>query len=79
VLRAQFWHFSNDVGKSSISLFSRRNSFSSTYLSEMLPFFRTQVDEYLASQGKPKVFSRHFEGVFSDQKICQESILRNFF
>ena len=33
--------------------------------------FFSKVDEYLASQGKPKVFSRHFEGVFSDQKICQ--------
>ena len=29
-----------------------------------------QVDEYLVSQNKEKIFSRLFEGVFSDQKIC---------
>ena len=34
-------------------------------------FSTFKVDEYLASQGKPKAFSKHFEGVFSDQKICQ--------
>ena len=30
-----------------------------------------QVDEYLISRGKPKIFSEKFEGIFSDQKICQ--------
>lgn len=30
-----------------------------------------QVDEYLAKRNKTKIFSRKFEGVFSDQKICQ--------
>ncbi len=30
-----------------------------------------QVDEYLAKHRKPKLFSSKFEGVFSDQKICQ--------
>ena len=30
-----------------------------------------QVDEYLKKRNMPKVFSRKFEGVFSDQKICQ--------
>ena len=30
-----------------------------------------QVDEYLVSNNKPKVFSKKFEGIFSDQKICQ--------
>jgi hypothetical protein len=28
------------------------------------------VDEYLHSQNKEKIFSRIFEGAFSDQKIC---------
>jgi len=30
-----------------------------------------QVDEYLGSQNKDKIFSKLFEGVFSDQKICE--------
>lgn len=30
-----------------------------------------QVDEYLMAHKKPKIFSKKFEGVFSDQKICQ--------
>ncbi len=30
-----------------------------------------QVDESLAKRKKPKIFGRRFEGVFSDQKICQ--------
>ena len=29
-----------------------------------------QVDEYLLKNKKPKIFSKKFEGVFSDQKIC---------
>ena len=29
-----------------------------------------QVDEYLKEKEKPKIFSKKFEGVFSDQKIC---------
>ena len=29
-----------------------------------------QVDEYLHSEKKEKIFSKKFEGVFSDQKIC---------
>ena len=29
-----------------------------------------QVDEYLHSLNKEKIFSRLFEGAFSDQKIC---------
>ena len=29
-----------------------------------------QVDEYLMENKKPKIFSKKFEGVFSDQKIC---------
>ena len=30
-----------------------------------------QVDEYLQSEKKEKIFSKKFEGVFSDQKICE--------
>eukprot|EP00090_Calanus_glacialis_P047045 TRINITY_DN9530_c0_g1_i3.p1 TRINITY_DN9530_c0_g1~~TRINITY_DN9530_c0_g1_i3.p1 ORF type:complete len:2633 (-),score=502.34 TRINITY_DN9530_c0_g1_i3:271-7929(-) len=30
-----------------------------------------QVDEYLHSEKKEKIFSKKFEGVFSDQKICE--------
>ena len=30
-----------------------------------------QVDEFLHSEKKEKIFSKKFEGVFSDQKICQ--------
>ena len=30
-----------------------------------------QVDEYLHSQNKEKIFSKKFQGVFSDQKICE--------
>ena len=30
-----------------------------------------QVDEHLHKLGRPKLFSSKFEGVFSDQKICQ--------
>ena len=30
-----------------------------------------QVDEYLEENGKEKIFSKKFEGIFSDQKICQ--------
>ena len=30
-----------------------------------------QVDEFLAANNKPKIFSKKFEGVFSDQKVCQ--------
>ena len=29
-----------------------------------------QVDEHLSAQTKEKIFSKQFEGVFSDQKIC---------
>ena len=29
-----------------------------------------QIDEYLVENKKPKIFSKKFEGVFSDQKIC---------
>jgi uncharacterized UBP type Zn finger protein len=31
-----------------------------------------QVDEFLMSRKKPKTFPTFFEGIFSDQKICQE-------
>ena len=31
-----------------------------------------QADEYLAEKKKSKVFSPFFEGVFSDQMICQD-------
>ena len=31
-----------------------------------------QVDEFLMSRKKPKTFPAFFEGIFSDQKICQE-------
>ena len=31
-----------------------------------------QADEYLAQKKKSKVFSPFFEGVFSDQMICQD-------
>ncbi len=30
-----------------------------------------QIDEMLTEKKKPKIFSRYFEGIFSDQKICQ--------
>lgn len=30
-----------------------------------------QVDEFLVKHQRPKIFSTKFEGVFSDQKICQ--------
>ena len=30
-----------------------------------------QVDEFLHSINKPKIFSKKFEGIFSDQKICE--------
>jgi ubiquitin carboxyl-terminal hydrolase 9/24 len=30
-----------------------------------------QVDEFLTSKKRPKLFSEHFEGVFSDQMLCQ--------
>ena len=31
-----------------------------------------QVDEFLMARKKPKTFPTFFEGIFSDQKICQE-------